>query len=141
MPLPTGAFSRNRVPKAKPKNGSNTSPDVNGRMVRVSWSRSTAVAAGAPFKIQRRPAARLEPSYVSAMCVHSPTGSASVGLDRDHVRGRRVRERHPKSAVLDREPVAGAAGVLLGEMIEHGDVLVVVADVEPEVELNGSWRS
>ena len=43
-------------------------------------------------------------------------------------------ERDPETAVIDREPVTRAAGVLLGEMVQYGNVLVRVPDVEPEVD-------
>ena len=56
MPLPTGAFSRKRVPTARPKNGSNTSADVNGRIVRVRRvAHRLRVAAGCAVQVEREP--------------------------------------------------------------------------------------
>ena len=45
-----------------------------------------------------------------------------------------MRERDPQLAVIDREAITRAARVLLGQIVEHRHVLVLVADVEPEVE-------
>ena len=134
MPLPTGAFSRKRVPTASPTNGSNTSADVNGRIVRVNESREAACRGrlAVQVELQTRNAAR---AVIGQREVRPfADGHRVFGLDGEHVRGRRVRERHPELAVIDRQPIAGAARVLLGEMIEDRHVLVVRADVEPEVE-------
>ncbi len=45
-----------------------------------------------------------------------------------------MRERGPELAVVDREPIARAARVLLGQMVDDGHVVVGGGRVEPEVE-------
>ena len=134
MPLPTGAFSRKRVPNASPRNGSNTSADVHGSMLRVSESWSTRTFTGSPFQYTSSPAARLA-AVVRERDVRPLADWKRLDrLHRDHVRGRRVCERQPEPAVADIEAVTGAPGILLGEMIDDRNVVVRFRRVEPEVD-------
>ena len=100
----------------------------------MSESCSTRIAARLAVQVQRR-ARRAARAVVGERDVRPfADGKRLDRSHRDHVRGRRVCERQPEPAVIDREAVAGAPRILLGEMIDDRNVVVRFRRVEPEVE-------